>query len=150
MRGADHRRRLRLLPARRPGGDMTGGGFGVGERVMLVDGKGRKYIVTLADGGEFHTHAGFVPHVAVMAAGEGAMVRSSGGARYVVLRPTLSDFVLKMPRGAPVIYPKDLGPLLLLADIFPGCRVLEAGVGSGAMSMTLLRAGAHVTGYELR
>src|SRR2546422_11514010 len=97
MRGADHRRRLRLLPARRPGGDMTGGGFGVGERVMVVDGKGRKYIVTLADGGEFHTHAGFVPHAAVMAAGEGGVVRSRGGAPYMSLPPTLSDFVLKMP-----------------------------------------------------
>jgi len=129
---------------------MTADAFGVGDKVMLVDGKGRKYIVTLADGGEFHTHAGFVPHAALMAVGEGAVVRSSGGARYVVLRPTLSDFVLKMPRGAQVIYPKDLGPLLLLADVYPGCRILEAGVGSGALSMTLLRAGAVVTGYELR
>jgi tRNA (adenine57-N1/adenine58-N1)-methyltransferase len=122
----------------------------VGDRVLLVDNKGRKYIVTLTEGAEFHTHAGFVPHATLIAAGEGSVVRSSSGARYVVLRPTLSDFVLKMPRGAQVIYPKDLGPLLLLADIFPGCRVLEAGVGSGAMSMTLLRAGALVTGYELR
>ena len=129
---------------------MTSAAFGVGDRVMLVDGKGRKYVVTLAEGGEFHTHAGFVSHDAVMAAGEGGVLRSSGGARYVVLRPTLSDFVLKMPRGAQVIYPKDLGPLLLLADVFPGCRILVAGVGSGALSMTLLRAGAHVTGYELR
>jgi tRNA (adenine57-N1/adenine58-N1)-methyltransferase len=68
----------------------------------------------------------------------------------VALRPTLADFVLKMPRGAQVIYPKDLGPILMLADIFPGARVLESGVGSGALSMTLLRAGATVTGYELR
>jgi tRNA (adenine57-N1/adenine58-N1)-methyltransferase len=125
-------------------------GLEVGDRVLLVDNKGRKYIVTLTEGAEFHTHAGFVPHAALIAGGEGSVVRSSTGARYVVLRPTLSDFVLKMPRGAQVIYPKDLGPLLLLADIFPGCRVLEAGVGSGAMSMTLLRAGALVTGYELR
>jgi tRNA (adenine57-N1/adenine58-N1)-methyltransferase len=69
---------------------------------------------------------------------------------YLAIRPTLADFVLKMPRGAQVIYPKDLGPILLLADIFPGARVLESGVGSGALSMTLLRAGAEVTGYELR
>src|SRR5688572_10462170 len=71
-------------------------------------------------------------------------------ARYTAFRPTLTDFVLKMPRGAQVIYPKDLGPILLLADIFPGARVLEAGVGSGALSMTLLRAGAEITGYEVR
>ena len=69
---------------------------------------------------------------------------------YTAIRPTLADFVLKMPRGAQVIYPKDLGPILLLADIFPGARVLESGVGSGALSMTLLRAGAEVVGYELR
>jgi tRNA (adenine57-N1/adenine58-N1)-methyltransferase len=71
-------------------------------------------------------------------------------ARYLVLRPTLSDVVLNMPRGAQVIYPKDLGAILLAADIFPGARVLEAGVGSGALSMTLLRAGAQVVGYEIR
>ena len=129
---------------------MSARPFASGERALLVDGKGRKYIVTLSPGGEFHTHAGFVLHDAVLGGEEGTVVRSSGGARYVVLRPTLSDFVLKMPRGAQVIYPKDLGPLLLLADVFPGCRILEAGVGSGALSMTLLRAGASVTGYELR
>src|SRR5205823_925577 len=72
------------------------------------------------------------------------------GARYTAVRPTLAEFVLKMPRGAQVIYPKDLGPILLLADIHPGVRVVESGVGSGALSMTLLRAGADVVGYELR
>ena len=77
-------------------------------------------------------------------------MRSTRGGRYTAVRPTLADFVLKMPRGAQVIYPKDLGPILMLADIFPGARVLESGVGSGALSMTLLRAGADVTGYELR
>jgi tRNA (adenine57-N1/adenine58-N1)-methyltransferase len=66
------------------------------------------------------------------------------------VRPTLADTVLHMPRGAQVIYPKDLGPLLMLADVFPGARVLESGVGSGALSMTLLRAGADIVGYELR
>ena len=77
-------------------------------------------------------------------------MRSTKGSSYLALRPTLADFVLKMPRGAQVIYPKDLGPILMLADIFPGAKVLESGVGSGALSMTLLRAGAEVTGYELR
>ena len=81
---------------------------------------------------------------------EGVTLRTSRGSRYTAFRPTLSDFILKMPRGAQVIYPKDLGPILLLADIYPGARVLESGVGSGALSMTMLRAGADIVGYELR
>jgi tRNA (adenine57-N1/adenine58-N1)-methyltransferase catalytic subunit len=124
--------------------------FVVGERALLVDSKGRRYLVTLAEGGEFHTHAGITPHALILGEEEGLTVRSTAGARYTVVRPTLSEFVLKMPRGAQVVYPKDLGPLLMLADIFPGARVFESGVGSGAVSMTLLRAGADVVGYELR
>jgi tRNA (adenine57-N1/adenine58-N1)-methyltransferase len=124
--------------------------FVVGERVLFVDSKGRRYLVTLSEDGEFHTHAGITPHADIVGRDEGITVRSSAGARYTVVRPTLSEFVLKMPRGAQVVYPKDLGPLLLLADIFPGARVFESGVGSGAVSMTLLRAGAEVVGYELR
>ena len=124
--------------------------FAPGDRVLLIDTKKRRYLVTLAAGGEFHSHAGFVNHDELLGAGEGVTVRSTMGARYTAIRPTLSDFVFKMPRGAQVIYPKDLGPLLLLADIFPGARVLESGVGSGALSMTMLRAGADVTGYEVR
>ena len=77
-------------------------------------------------------------------------VRSTTGARYTAMRPTLADFVLRMPRGAQVVYPKDLGPILLLADVHPGVRVLEAGVGSGALSIALVRAGADVVGYEVR
>jgi tRNA (adenine57-N1/adenine58-N1)-methyltransferase catalytic subunit len=106
--------------------------------------------VTLADGGEFHTHAGPVAHAEILGQEEGCSVRSTRGAHYTVVRPTLAESVLKMPRGAQVIYPKDLGPILMLADIYPGARVLESGVGSGALSMTLLRAGADVVGYELR
>jgi len=124
--------------------------FAVGERVLLVDAKSRRYLVTLAEGGEFHSHAGVTPHALIIGQQEGVTVRSSAGARYTAVRPTLADFVLKMPRGAQVVYPKDLGPLLLLADIFPGAHVFESGVGSGAVSMTLLRAGADVIGYELR
>lgn len=124
--------------------------FAPGDKVLLVDGKGRRYLVTLREEGQFHTHAGVTPHEAILGRPEGSTVRSTSGARYLALRPTLADFVLSMPRGAQVIYPKDLGPLLVLADVFPGARVLEAGVGSGALSMTLLRAGAQVTGYELR
>ena len=121
-----------------------------GEKVLLFDAKDRRYLVTLADGGEFHTHRGPIPHSEIIGVEEGSTVRAANGAKYTVVRPTLSEFVLKMPRGAQVIYPKDLGPILMLADIFPGARVLESGVGSGALSMTLLRAGAEVTGYELR
>jgi tRNA (adenine57-N1/adenine58-N1)-methyltransferase len=124
--------------------------FAAGERVLLFDSKRRRYLVTLAEGGEFHTHAGFVRHEQLLGLPEGTVVRSTAGARYTAVRPTLADFVLKMPRGAQVIYPKDLGPILVLADVFPGARVLESGVGSGALSMTLVRAGAEVTGYELR
>ncbi len=124
--------------------------FAAGEKVLLVDSKQRRYLVTLVVGGEFHSHAGVVPHDSIIGAAEGLTARSTRGARFTAFRPTLADFVLKMPRGAQVIYPKDLGPILVLADIFPGARVLESGVGSGALSMTLLRAGAYVTGYELR
>jgi tRNA (adenine57-N1/adenine58-N1)-methyltransferase len=121
-----------------------------GEQVLLIDGKDRRYLVRLDAGGEFHTHAGILPHDDIIGGPEGRQLRANSGVLYRVIRPTLTDFVLKMKRGAQVIYPKDLGPLLLLADIFPGCRVLESGIGSGALSMTLLRAGASIVGYELR
>jgi tRNA (adenine57-N1/adenine58-N1)-methyltransferase len=121
-----------------------------GEKVLFVDSKDRRRLVTLRDGGEFHTHAGVTPHAAVIGQPEGLTVRSSSGARYVVVRPTLGDFVLAMPRGAQVIYPKDLGALLMLVDVYPGARILEAGVGSGALSLALVRAGADVVGYEVR
>ena len=122
----------------------------VGERVLLFDSRDRRYLVTLADGGDFHTHSGPVAHDDIIGRPEGVVVRSTRGARYTVVRPTLAEVVLKMPRGAQVIYPKDLGPLLILADIFPGARVFESGLGSGALSMTLLRAGAEIFGYEVR
>jgi tRNA (adenine57-N1/adenine58-N1)-methyltransferase len=124
--------------------------FAPGDRVLLFDSKGRKYLLTLAAGGEFHTHTGPISHDRLIGQDEGTEIRSSRGARYTAVRPTLAEVVLKMPRGAQVIYPKDLGPILMLADVFPGARILEAGVGSGALSMTLLRAGADVIGYELR
>jgi tRNA (adenine57-N1/adenine58-N1)-methyltransferase catalytic subunit len=124
--------------------------FRVGERALLIDRKGRRYLVTLASGGEFHTHTGWVAHDTLIGQEEGAIARSTSGTPFSVVRPTLSDFVLSMPRGAQVIYPKDLGPILMMADVFPGARVVEAGVGSGALSMALLRAGADVVGYEVR
>jgi tRNA (adenine57-N1/adenine58-N1)-methyltransferase len=124
-----------------------------GERVLLIDTKRRRHLVTLEPGGEFHSHAGVLRHDDLLGHDEGCTVRTSLGARLVAVRPTLGEYVLEMPRGAQVIYPKDLGPILMLADVFPGARILESGVGSGALTMTLLRAvGAtgHVTGYELR
>ena len=124
--------------------------FRAGEQVLLIDTKKRRYMLVLAAGKEFHSHSGIVGHDAIIGAYEGSTFRSTHGMIYTAIRPTLSDFVLKMPRGAQVIYPKDLGPLLMIADIYPGVRVLESGVGSGALSMTMLRAGADVVGYELR
>jgi tRNA (adenine57-N1/adenine58-N1)-methyltransferase len=121
-----------------------------GEPILLIDTKQRRYLVTLAEGGEFHSHTGVIRHAELIGRPEGVRVRANRGGNYLALRPTLADYVLKMPRGAQVIYPKDLGPLLMLADIFPGARVLESGVGSGALSMTMLRAGADITGYEIR
>jgi tRNA (adenine57-N1/adenine58-N1)-methyltransferase catalytic subunit len=121
-----------------------------GERVLLVDAKQRRYLITLRAGASFHTHVGIVDHDSLIGTPEGSTVLGSTGRRFLVVRPTLSDAVLKMPRGAQVIYPKDLGAILVEADIAPGVRVLEAGVGSGALSMALLRAGAEVVGYEVR
>jgi len=124
--------------------------FEAGEQILLFDTKGRRYLVRLAEGGEFHTHSGPVGHDALIGQEEGLIVRSARGARYTAVRPTLAEVILKMPRGAQVIYPKDLGPILIKADVFPGARVFESGLGSGALSMALLRAGAEVIGYELR
>ena len=127
--------------------------FRPGERVLLVDAKARRYLITLTEGGTFATHAGALPHSDLIGRDEGILVRTSHGARLRAVRPTLRDYILKMPRGAQVIYPKDIGPILVLGDIFSGARLLEAGVGSGALSMALLRAvgpeGA-VIGYEIR
>ena len=121
-----------------------------GERVLLIDAKERRYLLRLKAGETFHTHAGILAHDDIIGKTEGVTVLGSTGREFLVFRPTLADVVLKMPRGAQVIYPKDLGAILIEADIGPGQRVLEAGVGSGALSMALLRAGARVVGYELR
>ena len=124
--------------------------FALGEKALLLDAKHRRYLVTLKEGGEFHSHAGFVAHADLVDQPEGITVKSTKGSAYTALRPTLEDFVVEMPRGAQVIYPKDLAPICMLADIGPGDRVLESGVGSGALSMTMLRWGAEIVGYELR
>lgn len=117
---------------------------------MLIDAKDRHYLIVLRPDAAFHTHAGIIQHNDVIGVLEGSLVKGNTERSFLALRPTLSDVVLKMPRGAQVIYPKDLGTILMQADIGPGMRVLEAGVGSGALSMTMLRAGALITGYEIR
>ena len=124
--------------------------LGADELVLLVDRKDRRYLFRLQPGKAFHSHAGLVEHDALIGGPAGITVSSSGGATYLVVRPTLADFVLKMPRGAQVIYPKDIGAIMMLADVFPGARVFETGLGSGALSTALLRAGAEIVGYEIR
>jgi tRNA (adenine57-N1/adenine58-N1)-methyltransferase len=129
------------------------GTFAAGDRVLVVDNKGRRHLVTLEAGGQFHTHAGILAHDDLIDHADGTIVRTSRGARLVAVRPTLAEYVLEMPRGAQVIYPKDIGPILVLADVFPGARILESGVGSGALTTALLRAigpTGHITGYEIR
>jgi tRNA (adenine57-N1/adenine58-N1)-methyltransferase len=114
--------------------------FRDGEQVLLIDQRGRRHLFLLRRGDTFHSDRGFIPHDAVIGIPDGSWVRTSRGARYVALRPTLAEYVLDMPRGAQVIYPKDLAMALFWADIFPGARVLEAGMGSAAMTLALLRA----------
>ncbi|MDO3334583.1 tRNA (adenine-N1)-methyltransferase [Mycobacteroides abscessus] len=129
------------------------GPFIVGDRVQLTDAKGRHYTMVLEPGKEFHTHRGAIVHDEVIGIPEGSVVKSTNGDQFLVLRPLLLDYVLSMPRGAQVIYPKDAAQIVHDGDIFPGARVLEAGAGSGALTCSLLRAvgpqGA-VISYEVR
>lgn len=124
--------------------------FAEGEKALFVDSKKRRYLVALNVEGEFHSHSGFVPHTAIIGQQPGFVAETTKGAKYIVLRPTLEDFVIEMPRGAQVIYPKDLATMCMIGDIHPGVRVFETGIGSGALSMAMLRWGAHITGIELR
>jgi tRNA (adenine57-N1/adenine58-N1)-methyltransferase catalytic subunit len=129
------------------------GPFAVGDRVQLTDAKGRHYTILLSAGGEFHTHRGAIAHDTVIGLPEGSVVKSSNGDPFLVLRPLLVDYVMSMPRGAQLIYPKDAAQIVHEGDIFPGARVLEAGAGSGALTCSLLRAvGPHgrVISYEVR
>jgi tRNA (adenine57-N1/adenine58-N1)-methyltransferase len=124
-----------------------------GEAVQLTDPKGRHHTVLLETGRQFHTHRGAVGHDDLIGRPEGVVVTSSGGTDYLALRPLYADFVLSMPRGATVVYPKDAAAMLLAADVFPGARVLEAGAGSGALTCALLRAAGdtgQVSSYERR
>jgi len=129
------------------------GPFTVGDRVQLTDPKGRHYTMVLNPGSEFHTHRGAIAHDTVIGLPEGSVVKSTNGDQFLVLRPLLIDYVMSMPRGAQVIYPKDAAQIVHEGDIFPGARVLEAGAGSGALTCSLLRAvgpGGQVISYELR
>ena len=129
------------------------GPFAVGDRVQLTDTKGRKYTVVLVEGAEFFTHHGAVRHDDLIGAPEGTVITSTKDADYLALRPLLTDYVLSMPRGAQVIYPKDAAQIVHEGDIFPGARVLEAGAGSGALTCSLLRAvgpSGRVFSYEIR
>jgi len=121
--------------------------------VQLTDPKGRHHTIVLVEGKTFHTHRGQFHHDQLIGQPEGTVVRNTAGVEYVALRPLLSDFVLSMPRGAAVIYPKDAAQIIGYADLYPGARVLEAGVGSGALTMSLLRAvgdGGALTSIERR
>ena len=149
--------RLRSFPHDQHGGpthvSTVSGEFRPGDRVQLTDPKGRHYTVTLQEGGEYHTHRGALAHDDLIGLPEGSVVTSAGGTSYLAVRPLLSDYVLSMPRGAQVIYPKDAAQIVMWGDIRPGARVLEAGAGSGALTCSLLRAvgsEGSVTSYEVR
>ncbi|MFT4229069.1 MAG: tRNA (adenine-N1)-methyltransferase [Microbacterium sp.] len=116
------------------------GPFRVGDRVQLTDPKGRLRTITLKPGGEVHTHHGVLRHDRLVGLADGSVVENSAGHEYLALRPLLSDFVMSMPRGAAIVYPKDAAQIIAQADVFPGATVVEAGVGSGALSLWLLRA----------
>ncbi|HVE73809.1 MAG TPA: tRNA (adenine-N1)-methyltransferase [Mycobacteriales bacterium] len=123
-----------------------------GDQVQLTDPKGRMHTITLEPGKQFHTHRGILEHDALLGGPEGVVV-AVGNTQFLAQRPLLADFVLSMPRGAQVVYPKDAAQIVHLADIFPGARVVEAGAGSGALAMALLRAvgdEGRLSSYERR
>ncbi len=129
------------------------GPFQAGDRVQLTGPKGRMNTVSLYPGGEFHSHHGFIRHQEIIGLPDGSVITNNNGIEYLALRPLLSDFVMSMPRGAAIIYPKDAAQILALADIFPGATVVEAGVGSGALSLWLLRgigAAGSLNSFERR
>ena len=114
--------------------------FAAGDMALLLDRKNRRYLQTLATGQTFHSHLGQLPHDSLINSSVGGWYRTDRGHVFLAVRPTLGDFVLEMPRGPQIIYPKDLGNIITLADIFPGATVVEAGLGSGSLTAALLRA----------
>ena len=127
--------------------------FREGDSALLIDRKGRRYMVRLEQSAEFHTHIGHVSHDELLGQDEGAWLLTSKGHYLLAVKPTMADFTLEMPRIATVVYPKDLGAILVYGDIFPGARVLEAGTGSGALTAALLRAvgpTGSVASYDVR
>ena len=133
--------------------DRTDAAFHEGDMAMLIDRKGRRYLVRLSQAGALHTHVGVLPHQDIIGRDQGSWLRTTMGQTFLALKPTLGEYAQHMPRATQVIYPKDLGNILIMADIFPGCRVVEAGLGSGALTMALLQAAGSrgwVTSYEVR
>ena len=124
-----------------------------GNIIHLLDRRGRRYQFTLKTGGRLHYSGEFLPYDEIIGKINGASITLSGGSRFIVLRPTLAEYILKMPRGAQIMYAKDIGIILTYADIFPGARILEAGIGSGALAIALLRAvgeKGYVSSYDIR
>ena len=129
------------------------GRFRAGDLVLLIDRKGRRRLITLAEGSVLHSHMGVLPHTDIIGTPEGSDVRTAGGGAYQAWRPTFADFVLSMGRSATPIYPKDLGAIVTYADIYPGATVVEGGTGSGALALALLRAvgeQGRVISYDVR
>ena len=127
--------------------------FAYGDRVQLTDGKGKMHTITLKEGGEWHTHKGWLVHDEIVGLPQGSVVETTAGLKFLAFKPLLGDFVLSMPRGATIVYPKDAALIVGFADIAPGSHVLEAGVGSGALTISLLRAVGHegsVDSFERR
>jgi tRNA (adenine57-N1/adenine58-N1)-methyltransferase len=116
------------------------GFFSIGDRIQLTDPKGKMYTFTITQGKEWHTHKGWIIHDDLVGIPEGSVVSTSAGLKFTAFKPLLGDFVLSMPRGATIVYPKDAAMIIGVADIFPGAKVIEAGVGSGALAISLLRA----------
>ena len=116
------------------------GFFAEGDRIQLTDSKAKMYTFTITPDKEWHTHKGWIVHNDLIGLPEGSVVSTSAGLQFTAFKPLLGDFVLSMPRGATIVYPKDAAMILGVADIFPGAKVIEAGVGSGALSISLLRA----------
>lgn len=114
--------------------------FDYGDRVQLTDAKGKLHTITLKPGGEWHTHKGWLIHDQIVGMPQGSVVETTAGLKFLAFKPLLGDYVLSMPRGATIVYPKDAALIVGFADIAPGLRVLEAGAGSGALTISLLRA----------